>query len=59
MSTPSPAIISAAVIRAILQALGMDQVVIDFLAITAIGTLAVLTTIVLIGIHSSHSIRPR
>ena len=57
MSTPSPA--TAAVIRSILQVLGMDQVVIDFLAITAIGTLAVLTAIVLVGVRSSRSIRPR
>jgi hypothetical protein len=59
MSKPSPAIITAAVIRSILQVLGMEQAVIDFVAITAIGTVAVLTAIVLVGIHSSRSIRPR
>ena len=59
MSTPSPAIITAAVIRSILQALGMEQVVIDFLAITAIGTLAVLFAIVVVGIRSSRSIHPK
>ena len=56
MSTPSPAIITAAVIRSILQALGMEQVVIDFVEVTAIGTLAVLSAIVLVGIRSSRSI---
>ena len=59
MSIPSPAIITAAVIRSVLQTLGMEQVVIDFIAITAVGTLAVLSAIVLVGIHSSRSIRPR
>ena len=59
MSLPSPAIIPAAVIRSILQALGIEQVVIDFIAITGIGTLAVLSTILLVGIRSSRSIRPK
>jgi hypothetical protein len=59
MSTPSPAIITAAVIRSILQALGMEQVLIDFVAITVIGTLAVLCTIFLVGIRSSRSIQPK
>jgi len=59
MSLPSPAIITAAVVRSILQALGMEQVVIDFIAITAIGTLAVLSAILLVGIRSSRSIRPK
>jgi hypothetical protein len=59
MSTSSPAIITAAVIRSILQALGIEQVVIDFVAVTAIGTLAVLCAIVLVGIRSSHSIQPK
>ena len=57
MSTPSPAIITAAVIRSILQALGMEQVVIDFVAVTAIGTLAVLCAIVIVGIRSSRSVQ--
>jgi hypothetical protein len=57
MSMPSPAIITAAVIRSILQALGMEQVVIDFVAVTAIGILAVLSAIVLVGIRSSRSIQ--
>ena len=59
MPIASPAIITGAVIRSILQALGMEQVVIDFLAITAIGTLAVLCAIVLVGIRSSRSIQPK
>ncbi|HEX6824605.1 MAG TPA: hypothetical protein VF123_21270 [Candidatus Sulfotelmatobacter sp.] len=59
MSIPSPAIITAAVIRSILQALGMEQVVIDFIAITGIGTLAVLSAILLVGIRSSRSIRSK
>jgi len=59
MSIPSPAIITAAVIRSILQALGIEQVVIDFVSVTAIGTLAVLCAIVLVGIRSSHSIQPK
>jgi hypothetical protein len=59
MSMPTPAIITAAVIRSILQALGMEQVVIDFIAITAIGTLAVLCAMVLVGIRSSRSIQPK
>jgi len=59
MSIPSPAIVTAAVLRSILQALGMEQVVIDFIAITAIGTLAVLCAIVLVGIRSSRSIQPK
>jgi hypothetical protein len=59
MSIPNPAIITAAVIRSILQALGMEQVVIDFIAITAIETLAVLCAIVLVGIRSSRSIHPK
>jgi hypothetical protein len=59
MSIPNPAIITAAVIRSILQALGMEQVVIDFIAITAIETLAVLCAIVLVGIRSSRSIQPK
>jgi hypothetical protein len=57
MSLPSPAIVAAAVIRSILQALGMEQVVIDFVAVTAIGILAVLSAIVLVGIRSSRSIQ--
>jgi hypothetical protein len=57
MSIPSPAIVAAAVIRSILQALGMEQVVIDFVAVTAIGILAVLSAIVLVGIRSSRSIQ--
>lgn len=59
MSIPSPAIITAAMIRSILQALGMEQVVIDFIAITGIGTLAVLSAILLVGIRSSRSIRSK
>lgn len=59
MSISSPAVITAAVVRSILQALGMEQVVIDFIAITAIGTLAVLSAILLVGIRSSRSIRPK
>ena len=59
MSIPSPAIVAAAVIRSILQALGMEQVVIDFVAVTAIGILAVLSAIVLVGIRSSRSIQPK
>ena len=59
MSIPSPAIITAAVVRSILQALGMEQVVIDFIAITTIGTLAVLSAILLVGIRSSRSIQPK
>jgi hypothetical protein len=59
MSMPSRPIITAVVIRSILQALGMEQVVIDFIAITAIGTLAVLCAIVLVGIRSSRSIQPK
>jgi hypothetical protein len=59
MSIPSPAIITAAVVRSILQALGMDQVVIDFIAITAIGTVAVLSAIAMVGIRSSRSIRTK
>ena len=57
MSIPSPAIVAAAVIRSILQALGTEQVVIDFVAVTAIGILAVLSAIVLVGIRSSRSIQ--
>jgi len=56
MSRPSPAIMTAAVIRSILQALGMEQVVIDFIAITAIGTLAVLSAIVLVSLRYSRSV---
>ena len=59
MSIPSPAIVTAAVIRSILQAVGMEQVMIDFAAITAIGTLAVLCAIVMVGIRSSRSIQPK
>ena len=59
MSVPSPAIITAAVIRSILQGLGLEQVVIDFLAVTAIGTIAVFLAIVLVGIRSSRSMDPR
>jgi len=59
MSTPSPSSITAAIIRSILQALGMEQVVIDFIAITAMGTLAVLSAIVTVAIRSSHSIRSK
>ena len=59
MSIPSPAIITAAVIRSILQGLGMEQVVIDVLAVTAIGTIAVFLAIILVGIHSSRSITKR
>ena len=58
MSMPSPAIITAAVIRSILQALGMEQVVIDFLAVTAIGSIAVFLAIILVGIRSSRSMDP-
>ena len=58
MSIPSPAIITAAVIRSILQALGMEQVLTDFAVVTAIGTLAVLSAIVMVGVRSSHSIPP-
>jgi hypothetical protein len=58
MSIPSPAIITAAVIRSILQGLGMEQVVIDFLAVTAIGSIAVFLAIILVGIHSSRSMDP-
>ena len=56
MSTPSPAMISAAVIRSMLQALGMEQVVVDFVAITVMGTLSVLSAIVLVAIRSTRSI---
>ena len=59
MSTPSPAIITAAVTRSILQVLGMEQVMIDFVAITALGTVAVLSAIVLVGVRSFRSIRPK
>jgi hypothetical protein len=59
MSTPSPAIITAAATRSILQVLGMEQAVIDFVAITAIGTVAVLSAIVLVGVRSFRSIRPK
>ncbi len=56
MSRPSPAIMTAAVIRSILQALGMEQVVIDFIAITAIGTIAVLSATVVVSLRSSRSV---
>ena len=56
MSIPSPEIITGAVIRSILQGLGMEQVVIDFLAVTALGTIAVFFAIILVGIRSSRSI---
>lgn len=59
MSIPSPAIITGAVIRSLLQALGMEQVVIDFLAVTALGTIAVFFAIILVGIRSSRSIHPK
>jgi hypothetical protein len=59
MSIPSPAIISAAVTRSILQALGMEQIVIDFLAVTSIGILAVLFAIILVGIGSCRSMHPK
>ncbi len=59
MSIPSPAIITGAVIRSLLQALGMEQVVIDFLAVTALGTIAVVFAIILVGIRCSRSIHPR
>ncbi|HZQ93886.1 MAG TPA: hypothetical protein VFA67_02680 [Candidatus Sulfotelmatobacter sp.] len=54
MSIQSPAIIPAAVLRSILQAIGMEQVVIDFLAVTAIGAVAVFSAILLVGIRSLH-----
>jgi hypothetical protein len=59
MSTPSPAIITAAVIRSILQALGMEQVMIDFLAVTALGSLAVVFAMIVVGVRSSRSIHPK
>jgi hypothetical protein len=59
MSIASPAIITGAVIRSILQALGMEQVVIDFLAVTAIGMLAVVFAIIVVGVRSSRSIHPK
>lgn len=58
MSIPSPAIITAAMIRSILQALGMEQIMIEFVAITAIGTFAVLCAIVLVGIRCSRAMHP-
>jgi hypothetical protein len=36
----------------------MEQVVIDFLAVTAIGSIAVFLAIILVGIHSSRSMDP-
>jgi hypothetical protein len=59
MSIPSPAIITGAVIRSILQAVGIEQVVIDFLAVTAIGSLAVVFAIIVVGVRSSRSIHPK
>jgi hypothetical protein len=59
MSIPSPAIMTAAVTRSILQALGMEQVVIDFLAVTAIGSLAVVFAMIVVGVRSSRSIHPK
>ncbi|MFL6306609.1 MAG: hypothetical protein ACJ72H_24010 [Candidatus Sulfotelmatobacter sp.] len=59
MSTPSPAIITAAVIRSILQALGMEQVMIDFIAVTALGSLAVVFAMIVVGVRSSRSIHPK
>jgi hypothetical protein len=59
MSIASPTIITGAMIRSILQALGMEQVVIDFLAVTAIGSLAVVFAITVVGVRSSRSIHPK
>jgi hypothetical protein len=59
MSIPSPAIITGAVIRSILQGVGIEQVVIDFLAVTAIGSLAVVFAIIVVGVRSSRSIHPK
>jgi hypothetical protein len=36
----------------------MEQVVIDFLAVTAIGSIAVFLAIILVGIRSSRSMDP-
>jgi ABC-type spermidine/putrescine transport system permease subunit II len=59
MSIASPAIITGAVIRSILQTVGIEQVVIDFLAATATGSLAVVFAIIVVGVRSSRSIHPR
>jgi hypothetical protein len=59
MSIASPTIITGAMIRSILQALGMEQVVIDFLAVTAIGMLAVVFAIIVVGVRSSRLIHPK
>jgi hypothetical protein len=37
----------------------MEQVVIDFLAVTAIGSLAVVFAIIVVGVRSSRSIHPK
>jgi hypothetical protein len=58
MST-SPTIITGAVIRSILQTVGIEQVVIDFLAVTAIGMLAVVFAIIVVGVRTSRSIHPK